>query len=869
MASYTDQISQFNPYISRMPLIEEMSKVGMEKQAKYDQGVQKIQAYVDNIAGMDVMKDNQKEYLQSKLNTLGSRLKTVAAGDFSNQQLVNSVGGMATQIVKDPVVQSAVYSTQRVRKAQGELEAARKTGKSSPENEAYFNRGVSEWLSDGDLKSTYNGNFNEYVDVDKKLRDIADKIHEVDNSMDIPYKRNADGSVILNANGKPIVDDAMLRIKTKGKPAQKILDNFYESLDEKDKQQLKITGWYHYQGADKETFKKDIVNNYSNQKKLISDNVVDMGVELKTNDKLTSAQRSALQAKINADNALLKSGKLDKIMNEEIAGIDSIQNLDDYKYKLYTQKHLTNLAKDLSYQSTQQEILSNPYKQVELDIVRINQAAEIARQAHLDRMSDLSLRERQFQYQMTKDTKEAQGSRVTPAGIPTGVDKPSLIALNASIAQDQKNIDLLNTNSGTSLFPGYNETERKKSLDALYSKYLTNPKSITNNDERDYVEGRRVLEAKKTQKNKLSEAILQQSGTFDTKLNNLLSGEAPVTFSNGKVLYTAQQLYELDKDASAFYKTTGAGVGVTPYGASTAKTEFDSKSFLNKYKGTALEPAATAYVKKYYGQQLTPTEQIIYNKGKQIRGKYDPQAQAILAEKLDFQANQLGKFMPELQVQRGTLNPTASKADAASIEDLLTTKYAQYNEKGALDLESKAMFSPETISSWRTGKGAADVKYSLEKNPDGSARMIIQKGTETQTVPLKSEELRIFFPTAAQSNPFTDIKFNVLSSTNHTTNAANVRGDASGAVGAYLSGYNVPGLASTRIAPRVRFDVEGSSNNDGSGSDKYQVRMYAMDDNGLWKTQVLNQGGWATEAGVMEILNNVGTTTYNEVLKSR
>ena len=60
---------------------------------------------------MDVVNDADKKYLQSKLNDLGSKLKTVAAGDFSNQQLVNSVGGMATQIVKDPTVQNAVYST--------------------------------------------------------------------------------------------------------------------------------------------------------------------------------------------------------------------------------------------------------------------------------------------------------------------------------------------------------------------------------------------------------------------------------------------------------------------------------------------------------------------------------------------------------------------------------------------------------------------------------------------------------------------------------------------------------------------------------------------------------------------------------------
>ena len=67
MASFTDQISQFNPYIQQLP-IDAMVKVGMYKQQQYDQGVQKIQSYVDNIAGMDLYRPQDKAYLQSKLN---------------------------------------------------------------------------------------------------------------------------------------------------------------------------------------------------------------------------------------------------------------------------------------------------------------------------------------------------------------------------------------------------------------------------------------------------------------------------------------------------------------------------------------------------------------------------------------------------------------------------------------------------------------------------------------------------------------------------------------------------------------------------------------------------------------------------------
>ena len=107
MASFTDQILGFNPYVQQLPL-EVMAKVGMYKQAKYEDNVQQIQGEIDKIAGLDILQPADKSYLQSKLNELGGRLKTVAGGDFSNFQLVNSVGGMATQIGKDSNVQNAV-----------------------------------------------------------------------------------------------------------------------------------------------------------------------------------------------------------------------------------------------------------------------------------------------------------------------------------------------------------------------------------------------------------------------------------------------------------------------------------------------------------------------------------------------------------------------------------------------------------------------------------------------------------------------------------------------------------------------------------------------------------------------------------------
>src|SRR5688572_1335985 len=118
MANFTDDLSyltKHTPYVEQFP-VEAAVTVGRFKQAQYDQGVQRINQQIENVAGIDVVRDIDKQYLQSKLNDLGTKLKSVAAGDFSQYQLVNSVGGMITDVSRDKNVQSAASSTAHYRK---------------------------------------------------------------------------------------------------------------------------------------------------------------------------------------------------------------------------------------------------------------------------------------------------------------------------------------------------------------------------------------------------------------------------------------------------------------------------------------------------------------------------------------------------------------------------------------------------------------------------------------------------------------------------------------------------------------------------------------------------------------------------------
>ena len=864
--------------------------MGMERQGKYDQGIQKIQGQIDNVAGMDVIKGEHKAYLQTKLNELGSSLKKVAASDFSNFQLVNSVGGMATQIIKDPTVEGAVYSTQKFRKEQAKQEAAQKAGKSSAENEWYFNSQFQNWMSDKNINSRFNGEYVQYTDVNKKLNDVLAKVHEADNSVEIPTQRDANGNTlyfktieVTNAQGKKVpqtttstdpqsggqtrIDDVMLKVKTKGKSAEKILNTFYDNLDENDKRQLMITGAYHYRGATADTFKKDIIGTYDANKKILSDALVDMSTELVSNTKLTSVQQAALKAKINDVNTKLSSGVLEEGLQRELSGIDKISNIEDYKGKLYTQKHLTKFAQDSAYLDKQTEILNNPYFQADMEKKKLQLSYDEAnqRQQNFNRTYALQVANAQFE-RLKWSTEQQQKAAdkllnspvVTPGRLSTDVDVPTLGKLNTDIQASTEAIATLDAKYANQLFPNISDVELKKaSLKELVANYATNPKVATNPAMTEYLERRRSFDIKLGQQQDLYASASKASGNLDVKISDALKNQGGVIDNRtGKEIVSSKDLFEMDnavRNAMTFPTATAGGVQPRP--------TFNAAGFLNAYKGTKLEGIANAYAKKAQGQPLSAGEQVIVSRGQEIGRQVAPVVANLVKEKAALETDYLSKRMPVRQTQVGTIS-MSNKQDNDRVEQLIGNKLLQAAELGGVNVMDKADFNSETIEKLRKDPKAT---YTIEKKYDGSANLIMTGSGLRQIVPMNSSEFASFFPKYAVSNPSNEIKYAVLASPNHTTNLKG-GSDGASAVNAYMSGYNIPGLANTSVAPLVRLDVEGSPDNDGSAGDKFVVRMY-VNNNGDWKTTTLNQNRYVSEDGVQGIINNIGTHTVDDLLK--
>lgn len=851
MANFQDTgnlpyLTNFKPYISQAPVIEEMGIVGREKQAKYDEGIQKIQGHIDQIAGIDVVRDIDKKYLQQSLNQLGGNLRKVAAGDFSNYQLVNSVGGMIDSISKDPNIQNAAYSTAKYRREVGNMESARKNGKSSPENEWYFANQANQWLSSGNIKDTFNTQYIEYTDVDKKLRDLAKQVQEVDNSIDIPYVRNASGELARDENNNPIVDDAMLRIKTKGKPAEKILSNFYDSLDEKDKQQLYITSNYHYRDANINTFADDIRKNYSSQRKILSDKLVNLNLELNTNPKLTSAQKSEIEAKVNNTNT-----KLNKTLAQDefnaLSELNSTTNINDLKYKLYTQKYLTNLANDLSYQSYQQEIVNNPYSQMNMEKAKLQLQYDNARRDQSNWEREFAFNKAKFFTEQAKKDRDENGSPIptTPGTLSTDVDTPSLSKLQqeiTSITGDKSKgilgqIDVLNSQYAPLIADKSMSTPEQKLayLDGLSNTYAVNPSQVLNSLEdpnvREYLQERRALEIVAAQKQNLYNSAVEASKGYDTTLDTKLSQKEGLNDISGRPLYTAKELYDIGR----------AGTQFTQEGSDEAMRLIAQKGTGGLSRETILRKAVDVYRENY------------------------KQLENVNNQKLQFQSDYLSSRMPERQTIIGTLSPKWSdptNIDTRRLTQVFGNKLNELEQLG--QFENNKEFDKDLFYKLRDDDKTS---YTIEKKYDGSANIILTGEAGKESIPISSSEFRNFFPNYAKVNPIQNIKDAILGSANRTTNFGGTNNSA-GAVNAYLSGDQIPGLAATALAPLVRLDVEGSPRNDGSDSDRFAIRMY-FNDNGLWKTGIITPD-YINHAKLQAILsdpiNGIGTRTVEEFI---
>ena len=587
MAYYTDKPLQFTPYIQQLP-VDAMVKVGMEKQRRYEEGIQRIQTQIDNVAGLDVARDVDRQYLQSSLNQLGTKLKTISAADFSNFQLVNSTAGMAAKIAKDPVIQNAVSSTARYRKGLSEMEAANKAGKGSPSNDWDFMNNANKWLNNPDVNSSFSGSYSPYTNYKKNALEVIKALTK-DSTI-------TDDAFTVDSKGNIVVADAIVRKKLEGISPEKIQQALMANLTPADFKQMEIDGRYTYSNVDPDTFIASIDNSHKEQHETFN------------------KQRTALQSSLSQTNSAVERAKINEqiaTLDKQLAKIDSeyknisnsfaVGDVESAKARLHTSNFMNNFASAFSYTQTSQTYENNPLAEMQYkrDVKDQDWKKFILQQEQAERHFQLNYAQKQEALELKKKAAGGGVSGGLPVDIPQDqlpkytLDrvKSEVIAGEQQIATEDFNFMSQNNKDQQWLDNQYKAwVERPGGVDPLVARHFQSTEAK-----------RRQIAADKTMITQINKQAIDKFGDIYSKLP---AGSPSVTVEDST--YSPKDIVEFNDKINNYIKV---GVSGSTGGGGTSMSYFDDAA---KAELTPKDYKFYEIYKKYNkGQKLSPSEKAL------------------------------------------------------------------------------------------------------------------------------------------------------------------------------------------------------------------------------------------------------------------
>lgn len=341
MANRFDSIPQFNPYIQEYP-IEMLSQVGLLKQHSYDEGVQKVQGLVDKIAGLDVIKNEDKQLLQQKLQGMGNDISKLSSQDFSNPLLVGQIGSLAGKVYNDPGLQNAIMGTAEVRKKQSSIKDLRDK---HPENynqfnEAYAMLDVNKWLTDGQAGSKLSDNksYSDYYDYSKEVRDVMKD-----------FKPSRLRTKLVNGEWLVLNEDQSWT-------ENEVKKYIAGTLSDRAKQQMRIESVVSFSGNDNALLAAHVENlrqNKSANEKLIK--------KLESSSSIITDPEKREAYKTEITNALNENSEIDsqliKMRNNDLSFFNAYK--ENIAENLFKNKYIDNLAKGYSHPNLTTEYSPN------------------------------------------------------------------------------------------------------------------------------------------------------------------------------------------------------------------------------------------------------------------------------------------------------------------------------------------------------------------------------------------------------------------------------------------------------------------------------------------------------------------------------
>lgn len=357
MASFSDEIQKFNPYIEQLP-VDDFIQVGMTKQSQWQTGVDQVQAAITSVAGLDVP-EKYKGYVQSALYAMRDGVKNVISGDFSDNQLVQQLTGAAQSIISDKIVQAGVKSAAHYRTQDELRKAAQKEGKSSINNDRWLDEQYAAWAQDGDLSQSFQGQYVQYTDLGKKWMDLVKTLDPDGRLEQLPFVTKADGTMDFEAIG-----DAMVERGIEGKSKEKIMNAIRATLTPNDMQQLQIDAHFTFQGVTPERLVEKATKDFEAEVASLTKHLDAQRKKRKLLD-AKDARVEQLDEEIKAIEEALgsegKTGTLYSSFKQDVASIH--QDPEGAKTRLYMNSFIKQFAYGFSSEKVTQKYVQSPMRE--------------------------------------------------------------------------------------------------------------------------------------------------------------------------------------------------------------------------------------------------------------------------------------------------------------------------------------------------------------------------------------------------------------------------------------------------------------------------------------------------------------------------
>lgn len=357
--SYLSNTFKSSPYVAPIDL-GLMDKVLSVQQDKFNKGVEKTQGAIDKMGMLDVMKDSDRQYLNSKINGIVESINSVGGVNFSDAAVMSQIDSMGSNVYGDGKIVNAISSTRSARnlmKTYTDFKTNPKLAKFySQANEAYDMRKVAEWMNDEQVGSSYNGPSSATPYTPYR-----------DNHMKIFEKVKADMNVTLN-------DKGLFIEKTTSKiiPPERILAAAADLLTPEERGQMKRDSWYLYN-----------VQSPVAPETLINKSIQHYADEIRTSEYLRNQYQEQADAAVGDPAARMRyltlANDKKKEVEEMTKALPSVQqnaidrytaDPEEFGYQVYSKDYFRGLANrfsvkevDRSIQADQAEMFTMKYNQ--------------------------------------------------------------------------------------------------------------------------------------------------------------------------------------------------------------------------------------------------------------------------------------------------------------------------------------------------------------------------------------------------------------------------------------------------------------------------------------------------------------------------